>query len=454
MGEKACKRGRMWIAAAGAIAAAAAVAVSPSPASSQIVPAPDTSQCPSHGSEAERLSDPLEGPVADDELEDNPPQGFEAPASAAAAAAPNASLAPTLRPAGDANVAAPASADAQTVWIEHTIRWCIVQRTSTGFDWTHYDALFNAFRSRGIAIRAVRIVHPPKWATDNDCDALAATGAVKMCPPLANQDYRFRVFAGQVARRYGPGSTYGVRKLVLWNEPNIPQHWGKTARGTSAEEQTRARSYAGKLHIFSTAAKGTTYGNPQISIDAGEIAAGSGADGANSNDARPWAQYFTEYMTQQGWNGDYDTLTIHPYSENAAQVPIKAANYNGLPGTDNVAVTEVAWGVDDIEIDGRKYRCMVSESAQAQRFGSLVDAVQGSSTTITRLVWFSVVDTPKPGGSKCPSTHYSSSDPGGGSARFRMSTFGLYKRPADGAILIFTQAMPRPLLTSFRQEQP
>jgi hypothetical protein len=406
------------------------------------VPDPDVSACPTAGTELERLADPLEGPVADDPLEDNPPQGFEAPASAAAAAGSpaNPDLKPILRPPGKASVAAAAAAAADSSAVELTLRWCLVQRSGAEtYDWTYHDAVFNEFVAAGVALRTLRVVDAPSWAATQECRDLAARGAVSKCPPRADVDPKLRAFARAVAVRYGPGTTYDVDRLAFWNEPNTPENWGASQPGNADAARARAHRYSDRLAAFSAAA---TSAKPQIKIDAGEVAAGGPAD---RNGARPWAVDFARYNTDQNRADRFEMFTIHPYSQFASQIPLKVASYRELPGVNQVAVTELAWGVD--ESADRHWKCTSADAAQATRFESLMDAVVTTDVPIARLVWFSAVDNRKGEGSKCSTQHYDAT------IRDQMNTFGLFKRPASGQIDTFSQAIPRPLSHAFAAAQ-
>lgn len=406
------------------------------------MPEPDTSACPTHGTDLELRADPLEGPVADDPLEDNPPQGFEAPvsASAVAAAPANPGLKPILRPPGKASVAAAAAADAKSPEVELTLRWCLIQRSSAEtYDWAYHDAVFNEFLLGGLGIRTLRVVDAPSWAATQECRDLAATEAVSKCPPRADVDPKLRAFTRALAVRYGPGTTYDMDRLAFWNEPNTPENWGSRKDLSDADRRARAHRYSDRLAAFSAAA---TNAKPQIKIDAGEIAAGGPAD---RNGARSWAFDFARYNTDQNRNDRYEMLTIHPYSQFASQVPLKVANYRALPGVNQVAVTEVAWGID--ERTDRYWKCTSGDAAQATRFESLMEDVTKTDVPIARLVWFSAVDNRKGKGTKCPAAHYDST------VRDQMNSFGLFKRPANGQIDTFSQAIARPLRQAFVNAQ-
>lgn len=399
---------------------------------------PDTSACPTHGTDLELRADPLEGPVADDPLEDNPPEGFQAPLSvgATAAAPANPTLKPILRTPGKASVAAAAAANATTPEVELTLRWCLVQRSGAEtYDWAYHDAVFSEFLLAGVGIRTLRVVDAPSWAATNDCRDDAQRETVSKCPPRADVDPKLRAFTRAVASRYGPGTPYGVDRLAFWNEPNTPENWGAPTPGSDDVAKARAHRYSDRLAAFSVAA---TNAKPQIKVDAGEIAAGGQA---GSNGARPWAVDFTRYNTDQSRNDRYEMLAIHPYSEFASQIPTKVANYRALPGVNQVAVTEVAWGID--ERPDRKWKCTSSDAVQATRLEALIDAVRTTDVPIARLVWFSVVDNRKGKGTKCQAGHY---DP---VVRDEMNSFGLFKRPSSGQINAFSEAIARPLRQAF-----
>ncbi len=80
--------------------------------------------------------------------------------------------------------------------------------------------VLGAINKLGLKVIA-RVDNQPEWAT-------AKKYGVASAPPDNPQDYAD--FIGQLAARYGPGSSYGrIHAYEVWNEPNLSREWGGMA---------------------------------------------------------------------------------------------------------------------------------------------------------------------------------------------------------------------------------
>ena len=103
--------------------------------------------------------------------------------------------------------------DAVTVgahWIRVDLPWESVQPESwDGYNWTQFDQIAEAAKSRGLKIDAI-LDDVPSWARESACRSNYA------CPP-ADFD-QFAQYAAAAASHYGP---LGIDTWEVWNEPNI-----------------------------------------------------------------------------------------------------------------------------------------------------------------------------------------------------------------------------------------
>ncbi|HEX2642375.1 MAG TPA: NBR1-Ig-like domain-containing protein [Thermoanaerobaculia bacterium] len=97
-------------------------------------------------------------------------------------------------------------------WVRIDFIWAVAQPARNRYDWSAYDALAQAARTRGINVYA-SLAYTPGWATSGP----ELTGV-----PANPADWAD--FCGQAARRYR-GS---IRYWGVWNEPNLTRFWSGT----------------------------------------------------------------------------------------------------------------------------------------------------------------------------------------------------------------------------------
>lgn len=92
------------------------------------------------------------------------------------------------------------------------------------YDWARYDQIFRGLAARGI-VPIVDFYQTPPWAS--------ASKKLNAAPPPAQAG----MFAGAIARRYSGTflDSVGqplprVRRIEIWNEPNIDQYWSPQCR--------------------------------------------------------------------------------------------------------------------------------------------------------------------------------------------------------------------------------
>ncbi|HEU4323134.1 MAG TPA: hypothetical protein VFS21_08270 [Roseiflexaceae bacterium] len=100
-------------------------------------------------------------------------------------------------------------------WIVDLFPWAYVQpRSRYGFDWTGSDMIVQHAARQGLTVVA-RLDIVPQWARPRDTND-------RYIAPDRYDDYADYVAA--FLRRYRP---YGVRHVIIWNEPNLAFEWGQ-----------------------------------------------------------------------------------------------------------------------------------------------------------------------------------------------------------------------------------
>lgn len=440
------------------------VAASQVPAGAEAAQVADDSACPSSPNPRYRDTDPLVGPIAEDDYSE--PTEPEIPESQdLAAAQPNSDLQVQAR-APNSEVGAAAAADVQARVHLGSIRWCVVQPTDPNgpagavYNWDPYDEVIDRYLAAGVQIHSIKIVDAPDWAGKSGCVAAAAADEnPKWCPPRAGRDPDLRAFARKLAKHYGPGPLgepgepdYEITRISFWNEPNLAPNWGRKEYDNNAQRQTDAEQYSDRLKAFYAAA---TSANPDVKIDAGEVAAGGSQ--AKGNGVRKWADFFADYSQAQN-PGSFNGFTIHAYSEFPYQIMRKVENYRALPGVTNVGVTEFGWAVErPFDGEASHWKCTGSETgsaSQADYFQNVVTRVRDSSTPLGRLVWFNLLDNRKGeegnNDPKCQDAVWYSEN-----ESYKLTnTYGLYKRKPDSTASTFADLTARPLRDAFICAQP
>lgn len=100
-------------------------------------------------------------------------------------------------------------------WIVDLFPWAYVQpRSRYGYDWAGADLIVEHARRQGLTIVA-RLDIVPEWARPRGTSG-------SYIDPDHYADYADYVVA--FLRRYRP---YGVRHVIIWNEPNLAIEWGR-----------------------------------------------------------------------------------------------------------------------------------------------------------------------------------------------------------------------------------
>ncbi|HYU60330.1 MAG TPA: glycosyl hydrolase, partial [Solirubrobacterales bacterium] len=423
---------------------------------------------PSHGSAEANAVGPLDVPQAEDDYsEDTLPEldvpaggdTVEGSAKAAETTTPKVGVrAPT--PQGErlevigaqAAQAAAAAANSGTPYVTiGSVKWSDIERTNTSpenFDWEPFDTVIRAYQAAGVKVRSIKVLDAPKWANPDCADQVKANpdgpDNVKMCPPTPFHDDDLRQFAKAVARHYGPsnldGTGFKIQHVAFWNEPNLKQNWGYR-KGAGVTAHDLAQDYSGRLTVFYNAVNSTNDaypGDPSMTVDAGEIAAGGSLD--KGDGPRKWATEFDSF----NHGNNYDVFTIHAYSQLPRQIPRKVSNYRQqMEGARHIGVTEFGWGLEDpATYTSGDWKCVTwdatgepSSSGQATYLTNTPQkfADPDKPVSVTSLTWFNLIDSKKGKVPPCPDkTWYSDGDAQGNAAWKSTNTLGLYRRDKNG----------------------
>jgi len=216
-------------------------------------------------------------------------------------------------------------------WIVELFPWAYVQpRSRYGFDWSGTDMIVEHASRQGLQIVA-RLDMVPAWArpphsTDRRLD------------PDHYEDYAAYVAA--FARRYRP---YGLRHLLIWNEPNLRFEWGMRPPDPGA--------YAALLKVVYPRVKAAV---PDAIVVAGALSPGSDMDASQTRmddmqflaslyDAQA-GPFFDMWAAHIYGGKDPPEAAPAPERVNFRRIELVRALLDKLGGTDKrIIITEGGW---------------------------------------------------------------------------------------------------------------
>lgn len=259
------------------------------------------------------------------------------------------------------------------------------------YDWSRYDQIVRGFAARGIAV-IMDYYRTPAWASR------AGTPSAAPRPADAAR------FAGALARRYsgtfapsGQTPLPEVRRIEVWNEPNMPTFWTpqcRARRGGSAPVAPRV--YAALLAV---AYREIKVANPRAVViggvvgPAGRTPSTCPADGGTGTGA----QDFTRLVAQEGPPIDAWSLHLYPigsprkavFDPSFATVPRVLRYVDRLRPGAPIYVTETGYHTSY----SRFHSYFVSEAQQA----AWVDETMVAAARVPRIelvTWFNFQDNP------------------------------------------------------------
>lgn len=177
-------------------------------------------------------------------------------------------------------------------WAVDLFPWAYIQpRSRYGYDWTGADMVVAHARRQGLTLVA-RMDIVPAWARPSDSND-------RFLAPEHYVDYADYVTAFLV--RYRP---YGVRHVIIWNEPNLTFEWGRRPPDPQA--------YAALLKVVYPRVKAAV---PEAVIIAGALSPGpSLGDGRERLDDLA----YTRALYQAGAAAYFDIWGVHAYGARTA----------------------------------------------------------------------------------------------------------------------------------------
>ncbi len=175
-------------------------------------------------------------------------------------------------------------------WVRMPFRWNMLEPSREQFKWTVHDSIANQLRNNNIEI-AGHILSVPTWANGKSRDNVPADVWPDVYPPRNVND--FANFTYTLTNHYrGQIDTW-----IMFNEPNIKTFWQPAPNVAEYVRLLRAGYYAAK------------YANPQSVVVGGALAGNGVYMGWEEVESR----YFLESMYNEGAEGYFDVMSIHPY---------------------------------------------------------------------------------------------------------------------------------------------
>jgi hypothetical protein len=172
-------------------------------------------------------------------------------------------------------------------WIRIDINWQVIQSGGPAYyNWTGFDAVVNAARSRGLNVLGT-ILYTPAWARPS--------GTSGVTPPTNLSDYAN--FVKAAVTHYG---LLGVHAFEIWNEANIVQFWAP------APDPAR---YTQMLKLAYAAAK---QADPNVTVISAGLSPYGSYGQADAQHMNPIS--FLEKMYANGAAGNMSAVGWHPYN--------------------------------------------------------------------------------------------------------------------------------------------
>lgn len=185
-------------------------------------------------------------------------------------------------------------------WVVDLFPWAYAQpRSRYGYDWTGSDMVVEHAARQGLTVVA-RLDIVPQWARPAD-------SSDRYLAPERYDDYADYVAA--FAKRYRP---YGVRHLLIWNEPNLAFEWGRRKPDPAA--------YAALLKVVYPRVKAAV---PDAIVIAGAL---SPQSELGENDQRMNDLLYMQRVYEAGAAPFFDMWAAHTYGYRSAPDVAPAAD--------------------------------------------------------------------------------------------------------------------------------
>jgi hypothetical protein len=259
------------------------------------------------------------------------------------------------------------------------------------YDWSRYDTIVRGLAARGIAT-VLDFYLTPAWASrsgDRNAAPRAADGAR---------------FAGAIARRYSgahPDPAGGllpeVRRIEVWNEPNLPGFWAPQCRARLGRAALLSpRAYAA---LLAAAYREIKAANPRAQVIGGVVGPAGRTPRTCPRDGRGavGSLDFARLVVREG--APFDAWSQHLYPIGSPRQAVFLPSWSTLPRVIRqvdrlrpgapIHVTETGYHTSY----NRFHRYYVSEAQQA----AWVDETVAAAAAVPRVelvTWFNFQDNP------------------------------------------------------------
>lgn len=271
-------------------------------------------------------------------------------------------------PLADQEAALKAQADAGVGVLRQTFRWDEIEPREGDWAFGMHDQLVASAAKAGIQILPIVFAVRP-GAEAKPKKNVDITDTTTMPP---RDPAEFAAYATVLVKRYGRGGSFWAEHpdvpampmtaWQIWNEPNLKAYWG--GRANEKEYTALLKATGAAIHAVDPEAEIVTGGLPESKL------------GIPVND-------YIDLLRKAGANGSFDTLAIHPYSEDVGGVMEAlqtARDALDAAGDEHVKIwiTEVGWADN-----GPNSKFTVSSKRQAElvaelyrRTGAVAEALQ------------------------------------------------------------------------------
>lgn len=270
--------------------------------------------------------------------------------------------------------------------LRQTFQWNEIEPSKGRWAFGMHDQLMESAAKAGIELLPIVFnVRPDQKAAPKRGVEITPTTTMPPKDPAA-----FAAYATALVERYGRGGTFWKERPELperpptawqvWNEPNLKAYWGG---------RPNDKEYAELLRVTAAAIRKA---DPQAEVVTGGI--------PESRLGIPLSDYVS-LLVRAGAKGSFDTLAIHPYSENVDGAMVAASDARrildeaGLQDV-NLWITEIGWATGSVGSD-----FTVSEAEQGELIAELLQrtANVAGELKLRGVVYYGWRDVdPYPGG--------------------------------------------------------
>lgn len=208
--------------------------------------------------------------------------------------------------------------DGGVTQVREDFNWEAIEPSNGRYEWWRTDGLMEAASATGMDVMGILAYSAP-WASSRGTDAFAL--------PRSNADYA--EYAGEVARRYGPGGTFWTSHPELDPQPiSALEIWNEPFGWWFSQPQPDPARYAS---LALAAAQAIESANPEVKV----LIDGTAYQARSDGQSREWIREVLR--AQPGLAAHVDVYSVHPYPEPKDRPPTARGN-------------DVRWDFDQVEL--------------------------------------------------------------------------------------------------------